>query len=91
MEQGLEAKLKVMDTKFRTEMSSGVSHMKNFEGEVENLGRNIKYAHKRIDTRAIQIKAAAKKIADLEGRCDVLTGQVGMVLFNRCTIELTCP
>ena len=82
MEQGIDAKLKAMDTKFRTEMSSWVSHMKEFEKEAEGLGRNIKYAHERIDMRAIQIKAAAKKIADLEGRCDVLTGQVGMVLFN---------
>ena len=40
MEQGINAKLKAIDTKFRTEMSSGVSHMKEFEKEAEGLGRN---------------------------------------------------
>jgi len=47
MEQGLDAKLKAVETRFRTEMSLGVTHMKEFDQLVDTLAKNVKYTHER--------------------------------------------
>jgi len=80
MDKRLDKKVDEMEKRFKLEMRSGVDHMKKFEGSVKDLVKGVEYAHARIDTRAIQNKAATKKIETLEERVDVLTGQVGMFL-----------
>jgi len=79
MDKQLDKKIDDTEKRFKLEMKSGVEHMKKFEGLVKDLVKGLEYAHAHIDTRAIQNKAAVKRIETLEERVDVLTGQVGYV------------
>ena len=72
----LEKKVEEVKTWTVSEMSKGVNHFKDFEDKIKGFAGGLKHAHNRIDTRAIQNQAAAKRILALEGHCDVLTGQV---------------
>ena len=79
MEKGLKESVEQAKAYVNGEMKKGVEHFKKFEQSVEDTAKGIKYAHSRIDTRAIAIKAAEKRITSLEERCDVLTGQVSIL------------
>ena len=58
------------------ESVKGVEHFKKFEVTIEGLAKNLTRAHDRIDTRALDNRALAKRVSNLEEKCDVLTGQV---------------
>jgi len=53
-----------------------VEHFKKFEVTIEGLAKTLNRAHDRIDTRALDNRVLAKRVANLEEKCDVLTGQV---------------
>ena len=79
MEKGLKESIEQAKGYVNGEMKKGVEHFRKFEQTAEETAKAIKYAHSRIDTRAIAIKAAEKRIVSLEERCDVLTGQVSIL------------
>jgi hypothetical protein len=83
VEKGLKESIKQTKDYVSEEMKKGVEHFQKFEQAVGETSRAIKYAHTRIDTRAIAIKAAEKRIVSLEERCDVLTGQVSILVSTQ--------
>jgi uncharacterized protein Yka (UPF0111/DUF47 family) len=88
MDRRLEKKIDDAEARFKTEMSSGVNHMRKFEGSVKDLVKGLEHAHNRLDRRGVQMRQATEKIRVLEERCDTLTGQVGVFgdpLFGRTT------
>ena len=58
------------------ENAKGVDHFKKFETTIEGLAKSLIRAHDRIDTRALDNRVLTKRVANLEEKCDVLTGQV---------------
>ena len=76
----LEKDLAEAKQTFAKESAKGVEHFKKFEKSIENLVKGLTYAQNRIDNRGIENKTLQKKVVKLEERCDVLTGQVGIVL-----------
>ena len=61
---------------FSTENAKGVEHFKKFEETIEGLAKTLTRVHNRIDARALDNRVLAKRVANLEEKCDVLTGQV---------------
>ena len=72
----LERKIKGAKRIFSTENVKGVEHFKKFEETIKGLAKTLNRAHDRVDNWALENRALTKRVADLEERCDVLTGQV---------------
>ena len=72
----LERKIEGTKKIFMAENAKGVDHFKKFEETIEGLAKSLTRAHDRVDNRAIENKALIKRVAKLEEKCDVLTGQV---------------
>jgi len=72
----LERKIEGAKKIFVTENAKGVDHFKKFEETIEGLAKSLTRAHDRIDNRALDNRALVKRVAKLEEKCDVLTGQV---------------
>ena len=72
----LEGKIDRVKKIFTMENTKGVGHFQKFEETIEGLAKTLNRAHDRIDTRALDNRALAERVVNLEEKCDVLTGQV---------------
>jgi len=72
----LEKKIEGAKKIFTKENAKGVEHFQKFEKCIGDLTKGLTRAHDRVDTRAIENRALTKRVAKLEEKCDVLSGQV---------------
>ena len=70
----LEGKIEGAKRIFKTENTKGVEHFKKFEETIEGLAKSLTRAHDRINNQALDNRVLAKMVANLEEKCDVLTG-----------------
>ena len=75
-DQRLSEKIEGAKKIFSVENAKGVEHFKKFEDTIEGLVKALTRAHNRIDNRALDNRVLAKRVSNLEEKCDVLTGQV---------------